>query len=86
MSAANLEGNQRHPVTTDIRIQSKEEAKRAQERRLTQFLAIGLAAFTLILTGIGMLWMHQSNTAAQASDIVTIYSGDSNITTVNTDD
>ena len=79
VSAANLEGKQRHPVTADIRIQSKEESRRAKERRLTQFLAIGLAAFMLILTGIGMLWMHQSNTAAQASDIVTTYSSD-NIT------
>ena len=76
VSTANFDNNQRHPVTTDIRIQSKEESKRAQERRITQLLAIGLAAFMLILTGIGMLWMHQSNTAAQASDIVTTYSND----------
>ena len=80
VSTANLENSQNPRVTTDIRIQSKEESRRVKERRLMQFLVAGLAAFMLILIGAGMLWMHQSNTAAQSSDIVTTYSGsDSNI-------
>ena len=73
VSAASLESNQHPLVTTDIRIQSKEESRRVQERRITQLMAVGLAAFMLILPISGMLWMHQSNTAAQASDIVTSY-------------
>ena len=83
VSTANLENSQSPRVTTDIRIQSKEESRRVKERRLMQFLVAGLAAFMLILTGAGMLWMHQSNAAVQSNDIVTTYSGD-NIAIIDT--
>ena len=53
-----------------MRLTTSAERKRVQDRLVIQRVFLAFAALAIVMTGIGMMWMHSSNNAALASELL----------------